>query len=58
MSAFQGGSQTTSTFAPVTPSTALIFVSTSPGSEPATGQAGAVSVIFTSTKPSGDAETE
>ena len=58
MSAFQGGSQTSSTFASVTPGTAFTFASTSPGREPATGQAGAVSVIFTSTTPSGDAATE
>lgn len=49
----QGGSQTTSTFASVTPSMAFTLRSTSGGSVPATGQAGEVSVIFTCTFPPG-----
>src|SRR5512140_790807 len=48
---FQGGSQTSSTFASETPSTDITTRSTSPGSVPATGQAGAVSVIVTWTEP-------
>src|SRR5690606_2950913 len=47
-----GGSQTSSSRASVTPSTARVLASTSTGSSPATGQLGAVSVIRTSTRPS------
>src|SRR4051812_13458266 len=44
-----GGSHTSSTLAVRTSGSCSIFTSTSPGSEPATGHAGAVSVIFTDT---------
>ncbi len=42
LSGVQGGSQTNSTVASLTPSIALMRVSTSPGKLPATGQAGVV----------------
>lgn len=49
MLGFHCGSQTISTFAVWTPSTCATRSSTSPGSVPATGQAGEVSVMMTST---------
>lgn len=45
----QGGSQVSSTSAPLTSGIDSTFRSTSPGNDPATGQAGEVSVIFTFT---------
>src|SRR5262245_52291777 len=48
-----GGSQTTSTFADVTFSSGRTLRCTSPGSVPATGQPGEVSVILISTAPLG-----
>jgi hypothetical protein len=50
--ASQGGSQTSSTSASVTPSTVRSLASTSPGMTPATGQLGAVRVIWIRTMPS------
>src|SRR5262245_17807434 len=52
-SGVQGGSQTTSTFAEVTPGTVFTLICTSPGSDPATGQAGDVNVMRMPTVPSG-----
>src|SRR5262245_26893336 len=49
----QVGSHTNSTLAEVTPGTARTFASTSPGSEPATGQLGDVRVILIATSPAG-----
>src|SRR5208283_1056418 len=47
-----GGSKTSSSLTPVTPGTARTARSTSPGSVPATGQLGAVSVMRIATLPS------
>src|SRR5207247_9105218 len=50
-SGVQGGPHTTSTLAFVTPGTARTLASTSGGSDPATGQAGDVSVMRIPTSP-------
>src|SRR5437867_1576975 len=57
MAGVQGGSQTTSTFAWVTPGTEETLAWTSGGRDPATGQAGDVRVIWMVTAPAASTST-